>query len=51
MVGLKNLSEDQLETIGSIDGAFQYAQQTGWGYNLPRIGSAPIIQNMFLKHR
>ena len=49
MVGLKNLSEDQLETIGSIDGAFQYAQQTGWGYNLPRIGSAPIIQNMFFE--
>lgn len=48
IIAFNNLSESQAGTLTNINDALEYAQQSGgWSYGLPRIGSAPIIQEKF----
>lgn len=51
ILGISNLSEDQSKTINSINGIMEYSQQTGGGYDLPRIGSSSVIQDLFFHNQ
>lgn len=47
IVGFKNLSSGQAETLNSAENILEYSKTVGAGYGLPRIGSAKIISDIF----
>jgi hypothetical protein len=47
VLGFRNLSEGQADTLGGANNILDYSQTAGWGYGLPRVGSSVIIQKMF----